>query len=45
MKSINLPDDTPMLPGHKYTDPYKVNYHKSQLFGVKSGAQVGMFSL
>ncbi len=35
--SMNLP----LLPGHRFSDPYKQNYHKSQVFHLKSSTCTG----
>lgn len=32
-----VPTSLPLLPGHAYKDPTKVNFHKSHLFDVKAG--------
>jgi hypothetical protein len=29
---INLPETVPYLPGHSYSDPFKLNFHKTQQF-------------
>jgi len=38
LKMTNLP----FLPGHRFSDPYKVNYHKTQQFVLKSQTCTGI---
>eukprot|EP01017_Pseudomicrothorax_dubius_P044864 TRINITY_DN7644_c0_g1_i2.p1 TRINITY_DN7644_c0_g1~~TRINITY_DN7644_c0_g1_i2.p1 ORF type:complete len:663 (+),score=197.49 TRINITY_DN7644_c0_g1_i2:178-1989(+) len=38
MSSLNLPKNVPLLPGNQFTDPFKVNHHKTQTFSVRDGA-------
>ncbi len=40
-QSKNLPGQLPFLPGNSYADPTITRYHKTQLLGVKDGANVG----
>lgn len=45
MKPIHLPTDLPYLPGNTFTDPYKVQFHKTHLLDKKDGIQTGTFPL
>ena len=35
----------PLLPGHRFSDPYKINYHKTQQFVLKSTTCVGILHI
>ena len=35
----------PLLPGHRFTDPHKQNFHKTQVFEKKSNTFLGIHSL
>jgi len=35
----------PLLPGHRFSDPYKINYHKTQQFVLKSTTCVGIIHI
>eukprot|EP01016_Furgasonia_blochmanni_P036317 TRINITY_DN4137_c0_g1_i8.p1 TRINITY_DN4137_c0_g1~~TRINITY_DN4137_c0_g1_i8.p1 ORF type:complete len:651 (+),score=231.66 TRINITY_DN4137_c0_g1_i8:95-2047(+) len=35
--SLNLPKTVPLLPGYQFSDPYKVNHHKTQQFNHYQG--------
>ena len=37
---INLPKQTPFLPGHVFANPYKENFHKTQQFNFVDGTQI-----
>jgi hypothetical protein len=41
MKTTNLPQSLPFLPGNVYGDPTITRYHKTQLLGVKDGVITG----
>ena len=41
MKTTNLPNSLPFLPGNVYADPTITRYHKTQLLGVKDGHITG----
>lgn len=36
-----MTSNLPLLPGHKFNDPYKNNFHKNQVFNYKSTTCVG----
>jgi hypothetical protein len=41
MRTSNMPQNLPMLPGNVYADPTVTRYHKTQLLGIKDGAICG----
>jgi hypothetical protein len=43
MSTINMPKTVPFLPGFQFTNPDKLNHHKTQQFGLKD--QTSNFSL
>jgi hypothetical protein len=41
MKTTNLPNSLPFLPGNVYADPTITRYHKTQLLGLTNGIITG----
>ncbi len=37
-----MSSNLPLLPGHRFSDPYKQSYHKSQVFNYQSKTCLGM---
>ena len=44
MSTATATNKLPFLPGNTYADPTVTRYHKTQLFGVKDGVQVGKYN-
>lgn len=43
MRTTNLPNQLPYLPGNVYADPTITRYHKTQLFGISQGTVRGKY--
>ena len=41
MKTTNLPNSLPFLPGNVYADPTITRYHKNQILDLKNGIITG----
>ncbi len=35
--------DIPFLPGHRFSDPYKQNFHKEQIFNLQTKTCLGNY--
>lgn len=37
--------DIPFLPGHRFSDPYKQNFHKKQIFKLQTKTCLGKLNI
>ena len=37
--------DIPFLPGHRFSDPYKQNFHKEQIFKLQTKTCLGKLNI